>query len=69
MKIDQAARLRAARGLAGITQEEMADRLGVSQSSVQRYESGTRVPRSKRDEILDKVSEVSGLTSDFFARD
>lgn len=38
-------RLRAAREAADLTQEQVAERLGVTQSAVQKWESGAAWPR------------------------
>ena len=38
-------RIREARKLAGLTQKQLGERLGVSESAVAQYESGQRVPK------------------------
>jgi putative transcriptional regulator len=38
-------RLREARQAAGLTQQQVADRLGVRRPNVARWESGTQLPR------------------------
>lgn len=48
----------AARLRAGLTQAQLADRLGVPQSSVSRWEHGTNIPTV---EALQKISEVLGV--------
>ena len=37
-------KLKAARLAAGLTQAQLAERLGIQQTSIARYESGTREP-------------------------
>lgn len=45
--------IRAARGEAGLTQRQLAERLGTTQSAIARWESGRDVPRlDKFDQIL-----------------
>lgn len=49
MKSDFAARLRAARKKAGLTQQQAAERLGVFQQVVQRWEAGRQTPPAAAD--------------------
>jgi len=42
---------------AGLTQEQLADRLGVTQEVVSRWERGRRMPRA---EALEAISELFG---------
>lgn len=56
-------RIKQARSDAGLTQEEMATALGMTASSVQKWESGGVFPRFK---VLKKISELTGKTLDFF---
>lgn len=51
-------RLRKARESANLTQEELAEALGIIRGSIQRWESGTRYPRPKMIEDLAKATNV-----------
>jgi transcriptional regulator with XRE-family HTH domain len=53
-------RLCEARLAAGLTQQELADRLGVAQTVIARWESGTREPRVY---AAVRVSEALGTTA------
>ena len=50
----------------GWSQEELADKLGVSRQSVSKWESAQSVPDMKR--IL-QLSEVFGVTTDYLLKD
>lgn len=56
-------RLRAAREAAGMTQAEVAKRLGVSESSIRLYELGKRQPN---DEILERIAAAVGVDPQAF---
>lgn len=56
------AKLRASRG---VSQHALADRLGVTHSTVSRWESGERVPRPRR---LQGIVQALDLTSDEHTR-
>lgn len=56
-------RIRAAREAAGMTQAEVAKRLGVSESSIRLYELGKRQPN---DEILGRIAEAVGVDPQAF---
>lgn len=43
----------------GLTQEQLADKLGISLSAISAYECGNRVPR---DEIKLKIAEFFGVS-------
>lgn len=63
---ETAHRIRAARAYAGITQEDMADRLGISIVTYKRIE------QAKRDVDLGEVkriSEITGMPIEFFSVD
>lgn len=56
--------IRQYRERAEITQKEMADRLGVKQSAVSMWETGTALPRA---DMLPKIAKLLGCTiSDLF---
>lgn len=55
-------RIRRARLRAGISQQEVADAIGVGVTSVSRWEVGTRVPSAVR---LAKLARVLGVSVDF----
>lgn len=50
----------------GWSQEELAERLGVSRQSVSKYEGAQSVP--DLDKIL-KLSEIFGVTTDYLIKD
>ena len=56
-------RIRAAREAAGMTQAEVAKRLGVSESSIRLYELGKRPPN---DEMLGRIAEAVGVDPQAF---
>lgn len=56
-------RIRAAREAAGMTQAEVAKRLGVSESSIRLYELGKRQPN---DEVLGRIAEAVGVDPQVF---
>lgn len=45
-----------------VTQEELAERLGITQAALSRYENDLREPD---DEMLERISEVFGVTPNF----
>jgi Zn-dependent peptidase ImmA (M78 family)/DNA-binding XRE family transcriptional regulator len=57
--------LETARRAHGLTQQELADAVGIRQAALSRYENETRDPE---DEILSRIAEVLGLTPDFLHR-
>jgi transcriptional regulator with XRE-family HTH domain len=48
-------KLKIKRITAGLTQKELADKLGITSNAVSFYETGERFPRKK---ILDKIVEI-----------
>lgn len=54
------------RRAADITQEELADRLGITQAALSRYENDLREPD---DEMLGRIGEALGVTSEFLRHD
>ncbi len=61
MKVFQV-RLKEQRRLYGITQREMAERLGISQPSYIRYEQGTAEPSQ---ENLVKIADIFDVSIDY----
>ena len=59
-------RLRVARRLAGLTQQQLADHLGVSFQAVQKYENGENRLAAGR---LIKATQILGVNLAFVARD
>jgi transcriptional regulator with XRE-family HTH domain len=59
-------RLRVARRLAGLSQQQLAEHLGVSFQAVQKYENGENRLSAGR---LIRATQVLGVTLAFFARD
>jgi putative transcriptional regulator len=53
-------RLREARTAAGLTQQQLADRLGVDQAVIARWETGVQEPRVR---AAVRLSEVLGTTA------
>lgn len=47
----------------GISQEELADKIGVSKSSIGMYEQGKRLP--KTDTVMKKIAEYFGVSLDY----
>ena len=56
------ARMKAARVAAGMTQQQMAKALGVSQQSITAYERGDSAPRTH---MLEKLASILGISSQF----
>lgn len=54
-------RIRAMRAKLNLTQQELADLIGVKTSAVANYECGSRIPR---DEIKKKIAKLAGTTVD-----
>lgn len=55
-------RLRKARNRVGLTQDEVANKLGVTRSVIARYESGTNDPPT---ENIIKMAEMYGVSADW----
>lgn len=51
-----------ARRAAGLTQEELADRLGITQAALSRYENDLRAPD---DATVERMSEILGVSTEF----
>jgi transcriptional regulator with XRE-family HTH domain len=56
------ARIRAARAFAGLTQDQLAEMLGVDTNTIKRRESGTNLP--KRGELL-AIATITGVPISF----
>jgi Zn-dependent peptidase ImmA (M78 family)/DNA-binding XRE family transcriptional regulator len=54
--------LETARRAKGLTQQELADAVGIRQAALSRYENETRDPDT---EVLARIADVLGLTADF----
>jgi Zn-dependent peptidase ImmA (M78 family)/DNA-binding XRE family transcriptional regulator len=61
----QPARIRLARTLRGMRQNELADKIHVTAAAVSQYESGASTPAP---ETLERLAVVLGCAPDFFAR-
>ena len=55
-------RLKELRNAIPLTQQEVADKLGLDRVSYARYENGTRIPTI---ETLEKLSDYFGVTTDY----
>lgn len=55
-------RLREMRLKCGLTQQNMADRLGIGLRSYQKYEEGSRNPNL---EFLVKIADILNITTDY----
>lgn len=53
-------RIKAARQAAGMTQQELADALGVAKTTISGYERGSNEPNSQRIHALAHILNVSG---------
>jgi len=62
MGIKKISRLAQARHELGITQTDLADKLGVAQATYMRYEIGTQKPRDHR--VLEKISQILKINID-----
>ena len=51
---------------AGLSQEQLADRLGVTRQSVSKWESGTALPELVK---LISLSEIFGVSLDYLVKD
>lgn len=61
----QPARIRLARTLRGLTQKELAEKLGVSAATISQYEGGASAPQAA---ALERLGVALGVTSEFFTR-
>lgn len=43
----------------GLTQQQLGDRLGVTDATIQRWENGSRAPLKRR---IPRISEVTGIS-------
>lgn len=59
-------RLMILRKQAGLSQEQLADRLGVTRQSVSKWESGTALPELVK---LISLSEIFGVSLDYLVKD
>lgn len=55
-------RLKTAREKAGLTQEDLADKCGLSRGAIANYECGDRIPKNK---ILNDICAVLNVTQDW----
>ena len=63
--MDMADRIQQVRKTGGLSQEEFADRLGVSRQAVSKWESGQSVPDAEK---IVRMSEVFGVTTDYLLK-
>lgn len=61
MKLHQ--KLRQIRRQLGLTQAQLAEKMGVSTRTITNYESGNRIPGA---DYIARFSELTGVTSDYF---
>lgn len=59
-------RLKAARRKAGLSQEQLADALGITKQAISKYEHGKMLPDSA---ILIQLSKILGFKADYFFRE
>ena len=57
-------RIAGIRKFKGLTQAELAEKIGMTTRAVQNYESGNRIPKAA---ILEKIAEALGVTTDELA--
>lgn len=62
MTISHSALLRAIRGKLDLTQEELADKLGVSFATVNRWEGGLNTPQKAAREAIERLAEEAGVS-------
>ena len=60
---DLPARIRAARALAGLSRNQLAERLGVSSHTVAKWEAGIQYPNAER---LEQIGVACGVPVEFF---
>ena len=58
-----AEKLKHLRGIARLTQEEVANKIGVAYRTYQNYETGNKYPR--KTEVYGKLSALFGVTADY----
>ena len=58
---DESSTLRAIRAKLGLSQEQLAERLGVSFATVNRWESGANRPQLAAREAIERLAEVAGV--------
>src|SRR5947207_4415312 len=60
-KLSPAELLRAIRGSLNLTQEQLADRLGVSFATVNRWEGGSNAPQKAAREVIAALAREAGV--------
>jgi transcriptional regulator with XRE-family HTH domain len=63
---DLPARIRAARALAGLSREQLAERLAVSVHTIAKWEAGTKLPNPAR---VEQIGSACGVPVEFFRVD
>src|SRR5947207_15073307 len=63
-KLSPAELLRAIRGKLNLTQEQLADRLGVSFATVNRWEGGANAPQKAALEVIAALAREAGVADD-----
>ena len=62
-KGDISHKLKVLRKTRGLTQQDLADRLGVKRATISNYEIGRRSPHLKE---LERISDILGVSLDYF---
>lgn len=61
--MDVGKRIKAIRKTRGLTQEQLAEKLGVQRATISNYEIGRRSPHLKE---LEKIASILGVSLDYF---
>ena len=61
--MDVGKRIKALRKTRGLTQEQLAEKLGVQRATISNYEIGRRSPHLKE---LEKIASILGVSLDYF---
>lgn len=58
--------LKKSRGATGLTQAQVADKLGISDGTYKNYEQGKREPNNS---LLCRIADLLGVTTDYLGRE